>query len=98
MYIIVYHDDADENEDAVSAPVVFGHKEALFGEWGQSCTSSAALDCILLHYYCNIALLLYYCTIILRYYCTIVLLYYCNIAILYFCTILLVYYCTIALY
>ena len=64
MYIIVYHDDADENEDAVSAPVVFGHKEALFGEWGQSCTSSAALDCILLHYYCNIALL-YLCTIVL---------------------------------
>ena len=64
MYIIVYHDDADENEDAVSAPVVFGHKEALFGEWGQSCTSSAALDCILLHYYCNIALL-YFCTIVL---------------------------------
>ena len=63
MYIIVYHDDADENEDAVSAPVVFGHKEALFGEWGQSCTSSAALDCILLHYYCNIALL-YFCTIV----------------------------------
>ena len=55
MYIIVYHDE-DGNEDAVSAPVVFGHKEALFGEWGQSCTSSAALDCILLRY-CDIALL-----------------------------------------
>ena len=90
MYIIVYHDDADENEDAVSAPVVFGHKEALFGEWGQSCTSSAALDCILLHYYCNIALL-YLCTIVLLYFCTIVLLYYCTIVILQYYTSVLFY-------